>query len=546
LKSRIATYLTDASKAAAIRIATIDSHAWSIQSGFNISASLSGGYEDNIKNVIGMIRENEGVFEYLTGLKHLFVDEAQDVVGVRVELLLELIHALPKDSGVTVFCDEAQAIYGFTEEDNLDDLHGTLPENIREFFKNFSEKELLEIHRTSDAKLKNIFKEGRQILKNSNDENILVSIRSLIDASNHKNVNSFKLDLEYYENNNPDVFLLFRRRSDAFEASKLLGNKPHRLRMSGLPHVIQPWIGIIFWDWKDDEIDEKSFLTLWLDRIGGNDQVLIIENWKKMVKFAGKSASRVDVHKLNHRLSSSSPPIEFCELDYGIGGPLVGTIHASKGREANEVRLYLPKDVARPNSSKEELTEEARVSFVGASRARNYLYVGKGSKISSSSLDNSGRTFSKIFYQKNQSRVEIGRIGDISADGLVGCSFFNTYKAALKSQNIIKTLNENIFEFNGQIGGVSVDHRYEIFSDMLPNTPLFFLSKNVNNDMFEIAKILNKRFPPKKLGSLRTLGTRTLVISSSDPIRERLHSPWRDSGFMLAPLLVGFDTLFFN
>ena len=55
--------------------------------------------------------------EYLESVEHLVVDEAQDIVGIRAELLVvEIIRKLSSSCGVTVFADEAQAIYGFADD----------------------------------------------------------------------------------------------------------------------------------------------------------------------------------------------------------------------------------------------------------------------------------------------------------------------------------------------------------------------------------------------------------------------------------------------
>ncbi|OVE74871.1 hypothetical protein BVX95_01000, partial [archaeon D22] len=151
LRQRIGEFLNDKSMAVGIRIATIDAHAWSIQSGFKEDASLVGTYDDNIKNVIDLIKSHDGVFDYLSRVRHLFVDEAQDVIGPRCELVLEVINALSEKSGVTVVSDEAQSIYGFAEDvDNSSTTLGMLPLAIKEYFPQFETKHLREIHRTKD------------------------------------------------------------------------------------------------------------------------------------------------------------------------------------------------------------------------------------------------------------------------------------------------------------------------------------------------------------------------------------------------------------
>jgi hypothetical protein len=37
-----------------------------------------------------------------------------------------------------------------------------------------------------------------------------------------------------------------------------------------------------------------------------------------------------------------------------------------------------------------------------------------------------------------------------------------------------------------------------------------------------------------------------MVLKPDDPIREALHAPWRDSGFLVAPLLLGYGMSYFH
>ena len=65
IRDRIADYLEDASAAYAVRIATLDSHAWTIHSGFDEEASILETYEENIERVLALVRQDEFVSEYL-------------------------------------------------------------------------------------------------------------------------------------------------------------------------------------------------------------------------------------------------------------------------------------------------------------------------------------------------------------------------------------------------------------------------------------------------------------------------------------------------
>lgn len=555
LRNRIGNYLKDPAQAAGIKIATIDSHAWAIQSGFNKDAALTGSYDQNIRNVTSLIQKNEGVFQYVGNLRHLFIDEAQDIIGPRVELLLELINALHVEAGVTVLSDEAQAIYGFSEDDARGDIDGSLPDSIREFMGDrFEELELTEIHRTDDVTLCSVFSSGRKLLrvKRATGNKIFDEVRELIVSSNHGDIGSHRNDLQNLPDGLEDTFLLFRKRGDALEASSYLNERPHRLRISGLPAVIHDWVGLMFWDWTSAEISETEFGDRWQARLKGRTELSMTSCWSILVRLVGLSSSRVSISNLARRLGSESPPIDLITPDFGVEGPLIGTIHGAKGREAAQVRLYLPPantDGRKP----EELLEEARVLFVGASRAKNKLLIGRSaSKVHARRLPKSGRAFTLYFYNGARASVEIGRTGDIDAEGLVGRALYPTPSAAIRSQAQIISLTREIFPASANIGTPELDWRYAVFSEQYPDSPLLHLSTHVNYDLLHIARAvddvvhLGRRKPPEQINHLRTFGTRTLVLKPDDHSRTLLHAPWCDSGFMLAPLLIGYGMAYFR
>jgi hypothetical protein len=561
LRHRIGSHLKDQGATAGIRISTIDSYAWAIHSGFMANAKLTGSFDDNIDHAIHLVQTNEGVFSYLAQARHLVIDEAQDVVGKRCEFLLEMIHAVPAEAGVTVLADEAQSIYGFADEDSESLMKGTLPEKIREYADEFKPKfrmcELTAIHRTSDKLLRELFGEGRSIVMKGKKTGAarLEELREFVTEGSHGHLGSHRTDLTNLPESMDSTFLLFRRRGEALEASSYLRTRPHRVRMSGLPAVVHDWVGRMFWDWVAPEMDQLEFKTRWNNRMGPDKQKDFESAWSLLVRIVGISKSRISVDKLASRLGGGSPPIDFCDPDFGTAGPVIGTIHGAKGREADKVRLYLPP--TRENQDDDEAAEEARVLFVGATRARVELQIGQGAtKALARRVDTSGRAFTAYPWSRGRSRaaacVEIGRGSDIEATSLAGKSLFASAKEVTKAQGRIQLLSGRMSEAEGRMGSKSQAYRYNIFSLEQTDDPICFLSERVNKDMFKIAETvdglvhLHRKNPPAKLPYLRIFGTRTIALRPDDPIRETLHAPWCDSGFLVAPMLLGYGMVFFS
>lgn len=541
LRNRISKYLKDPQKVFGIRIATIDSHAWSVNLGFQNEYGLYTNFEQGIIDVIGLFKSNEGLLEYISRVSHLFVDEAQDIVGDRVKLLLEFVYSIPEEAGITIFSDQAQAIYGFAQKDSNSDIEGTLPENIEKFFKNFEYLELTEIHRTKDLKLINLFLKGRKIVRQNKQRN-LKEIESLIRANNHGIAPSEGnlLEEKIYISN--DSFFIYRTRAEALHTANILKNKtPYRLRMNGMPNVINSWIGKIFWDYIENEITYDDFSKVWIDRISSNNIELLNYSWKMLNEYFGVSLNRVDVKYMNRRLSSNSPPMDFCTPEFGNSGPIIATIHTSKGREAEDVYLYFPNSGIGGQFIRNQ-EEEARVYFVGATRAKSHLYVGNSSKNIGRTIKYSSRAFQEYGTKLDYVHFEIGRKEDILPDGLTGKDYFINTNDVLKAQKKIDLLDN---EFNVAYCKNKSIGRKETFAVFLENSeePLIYLSDHIKADIKKLKKELTLRKNGSLLKNLRILGCRTVAVSEEFRSTFKLHPPWAESGFMLAPMLTGFPLL---
>nr|WP_200997327.1 UvrD-helicase domain-containing protein [Rhizobium rhizogenes]QCL10444.1 UvrD-like helicase family protein [Rhizobium rhizogenes] len=525
IRNRLESYVDDPADAAAVKIATLDSHAWAIQAGFSDEARLTGSHNDNIRTTLEHILEDQEVQAYLGRIRHLVVDEAQDIIGDRARLVLALIDHMNDDCGVTVFCDRAQAIYGFTEDSPSVEEGNILVDELQR--RSFEPRELRRVHRTSDPSLLKIFTTVRQqvlderLPPTKKGELVRNEIRRL--AANQLG-QSWDLDLTEVPTNS---LVLVRQRCDALTISGENAKIPHRLRMSGLPARVLPWLAHTFWDYAERRVSHYDFMELWQTRIGGANLPFAPERaWQLMVESAGVTGQLVDLYRLRELLSRSSPPVIFTSPEYGDEGPVVGTIHASKGREGDNVFLYLP-----PVDDDADDEEEIRVVYVGATRAREQLSVGNAPGQHSRNID--GRVWKRL--QKDKLLIEIGRAGDLNAEGLVGVAAFSEQDAR-KAQSFI-ALNPSV---QGLYAAAKADLGWNMDLVTPDKQRIAVLTGKVKADLREIAKSTNRWPQPSYLAHVRSIGLRTLAIRPDDPDLERLHEPWRSSGFLLAPMLVGF------
>ena len=544
IRSRLQQHVGEA--AFSIKVATVDSHAWSIHSGHDPAAKLTGTYEENIDRVIDLIRSDIEVQEELDYVEHLIVDEAQDLVGTRADLVTELVGHLHSTCGVTVFADSAQAIYGFTEDDetNVVSESDTLMDRLANGQQGFGTHLLKTIHRTSSLGLKRIFGEVRTSILASREipEGLFAQTRdSISEYADQTGLNARNLDLDTVPANS---LVLCRSREEALRHSQFC-TRPHGLRLSGFGQHLPAWLAICFGDRTDPAISEDAFLTLWIERVEPTTAPDYgpKEAWERLLRIGGRRDGSVNMRKLRARLSRPRPPIDLCRLDFGLPGPIIGTIHASKGREADNVTLLMPHEKDFDDPSQE--AEETRILFVGATRAREELRVGKSAIYSGSNLN--GRRAMR-FVRRGGVMVEVGCPGDLTISGIAGRRVMSEHKY-LETQNYLEQCASVITTLKLQTDpDMKWRHRIHIVKN---DICVGLMSSKFKNDLWDIAKIIESRKGRKQRPSdfikyVRTHGARTLVVNEDDPELETLHPAASRTGFVLAPMIAAFTNIYFN
>ena len=184
-------------------------------------------------------------------------------------------------------------------------------------------------------------------------------------------------ELENFQN----ALVLFRRRSEVLMASSFANSEgiPHRIRMSGLPQIIKPWLGQLLSNLSETTIDKNEFIKRW-DKQG---YFLLTEGadgdeaWNLLFTLGQKDGA-VHVSEIRKEARSHSTGYQCGDPRFRNGRPDHRKPYTlPKGREADEVVLRLL-EVEHKQGLGAALDEESRVMFVGASRAKSKLYVGNG------------------------------------------------------------------------------------------------------------------------------------------------------------------------
>jgi hypothetical protein len=559
IRNRIAALVKKEDRASAVRITTLDSHAWHLAQGFegDSAQKIFRGYDETIESVLKLLKEgSEALDEYLESLEHFIVDEAQDLVGLRADLVFALISKLPSSCGVTVFADDAQAIYGWSSEDpipgELRDLEDNLSKRLRASKDaGFVMMELRTVHRTDSEGLRKIFEFTRaKVLKPNGDVAAkFLEIRTDIEKFADAEIGEV---LKQGIAGQDDILLLFRRRGEVLMASSfLLGDGiAHRVRMSGAPVCVEPWVGITLRDFTDRYLAREQFAKRWAERMenAGGSQPKLEDAWSQLFATAGEGGGRIEMRRLRAKLGASNPPLVFCSPELGTRGPIVGTIHASKGREADNVHLMLPS-----GSGNKVNDEESRVLFVGATRAKHSLKVGTGYRYAGDSLKGSGRAYRAPGRSEGSwSLVEIGRAGDLDELSCVVANNPSGPSANKTAQEFLSRIGDSVIPARAdciRVGDGSYQWRLMV-QQKDKEICLGLFSKRLVSDLFEVGKMLktlqsrpSSLKPASPIKRLYVIGVRTVVLAADHPHLDTLESPHSESGIFLCPIVHGFPAV---
>ncbi len=562
LRDRIVSYAVSSDSARSVRISTIDSYAWSLRSGFDdepFEAILErDSYDINIQRLVELLRAKQPqLIEFLESLEHLIIDEAQDVVGLRAQLIIEMLRTLSNECGVTILADPNQAIYGFTtDDDDIESASSSLLELFESAgLRKITLRKLDRIHRIQNAELLSLFHQTREEVEaDKSVRNHVESVQETIRSACGHDIGTAApegiADLLRLVSEGTTL-VLYRRRADVLIASSYCSEAhvDHRLRMSGTPTTVKPWVGWLFGEAAKSIIDRASFDSTW-DRqaaitAGPFEGYQRDDCWNLLHRIcAGQRSGTLDLVQLRRITARSRPPVELCLPDSGFRGPILGTIHASKGREADLVILMMAPSNTRNGDghTPAAILEEGRVYYVGATRARKMLIAGTRAAAPVSYL-NSKRIFRRLGEHRVQ--LEIGREGDIDPLAHLNWTTAPDVQKTLASfvgQTIkleARTFPEDDYAVRliAEFRTDGVITRYLLIGQM---------SEQFKQDLWAVAAIIDpeKRLkPPLTVSNLYLIGITTVALTDEQRSSLRGSAGW--SGFGLAPVIKGFPSLLF-
>jgi len=356
-----------------VAVQTMDSLASDIISDLWDDDPTGLGFDRRVELATRLLRQ-EG-WDRIDDLKHLVVDELQDVVGIRANFLLALISALPADSGFTLLGDPAQGIYDWQ-----------LRAENRPLSKTTSLELLAQVQAIDHVQVKYLTGQYRA---RSRDARRVVELReSVLRWRSASPIEEFFADLVVIPSigdvvesavrwSGTTAFLTANNGQALLTAGAIadLGARVE-IRRSAHQRVLAGWIARL--------LAESPTPGVTRDEIEARANGLLPEVdpavlWRALRSVTGGRGREVDIAALARGLRRSRPLVP--DLIEPIGTPLVvSTIHRAKGLEFdNVVYVDFPdKPWLVQDEDPYDEGEASRRLFVALSRARDVLIRADG------------------------------------------------------------------------------------------------------------------------------------------------------------------------
>lgn len=377
-----------------VDVRTFDSYATWLLSEVEPDGPWQGqGFGARIREATRLINDDSDAGELVGEIRHLVVDEIQDLVGERAELVLALLGT--DLEGFTLLGDPAQGIYGFQLDDPHQRLEGAarLYAEIRGRFRDdLVEVSLMGNFRAREPEAKAALGFGDQLgAVDAPFAEIQRGLRTVLMAGD--SLGTIDQAAPILSRMAGSTAVLCRSNDEVLLTSRRLHDLdvPHRVQRSAQDRVIPSWVGSLYL-----ELDSKQPKKSEALDVLRNAHVDPEGCWELLRHITpGRRGETLDLAAIRQRLIRGDLPDELTQrLPEGL---VVSTIHRAKGLEFDQVIVVDPGDA--PENDPIEHAERARLLYVAMTRARDLLIKVKPA---------TGLTTGRLQTQGDGRRVERG------------------------------------------------------------------------------------------------------------------------------------------
>jgi hypothetical protein len=322
-------------------------------------------YDGRIAAATSAIALGEEAHAILASYRHVFVDEIQDLVGVRADMVLEILRHV---GGFTVLGDPAQAIYEYQVSDELtattsDQFLRTLRADYPDVTLAVLEDDFRARHDHGEelAEIGSMLRDPRRDPNAARDP--LIEILASLD-----HINSFGDLAVALRGTHDRTAVLCRTNAECLRVSRLLFEQDvdHRLQQEAMERVLPAWLAVLF-----RGVDRKRWSPHRLERLleARRAEGVALPESDAVIRFLTDAVGddNVDLDDFRERARRGVLPDHVHDVeDVPI---VVSTVHRAKGLEFDRVFFGEPR-----NGVPAHEIEELRVLYVALSRSREDLW----------------------------------------------------------------------------------------------------------------------------------------------------------------------------
>lgn len=380
---------------------------------------MRGGFDQTMKYALTAIRRHPQI---AANLRHLIVDEIQDLVGVRAEFLLALTAALPEACGFTFLGDSCQSIYDFSVGSNqcrTDALYqglcsgDPLPDRC-----SFDE------NRRSTAELAAIAGPYRKALLSGRAEQVRRASQRLRQSTPYLEISWDDPGAGAFGElcDKGTLAVLTRSNGAALAVSTQLhhGQVAHELYLAEMKEYLGGWIGRLLLRYGGQTLDSEDFADAFAELYPQADP---LPYWEALTGEQRLDQSRYEIRDLLQGIRFSADSSQSSIHDKLLRSPedstadvRVMTIHKAKGQEFDTV-LVPETTLTEPRSARRDpdaLFEEGRVAYVALTRARTALHriaLPPGTRSLHHRRASKTRGLTERWYNRTRAGMQLFEIG---------------------------------------------------------------------------------------------------------------------------------------
>jgi DNA helicase-2/ATP-dependent DNA helicase PcrA len=325
-----------------------------------------GSFETRIRRATQLLKETKEVPHHVGTLRHVIIDEVQDLVGDRADFVLALLKWLDDDAGITALGDPLQGVYDFQLEESLSKTNSD--DVIKALVGPFGCKRtsLGNNYRARGKLPKQVVSLGNDLRETRDGEAAEALLEDLLlDVPDRDEIKYWYGLITPAAGKKTAV--LCTTNADVLRVSRYLNERSvsHAVRRQAQDFGAARWIAGALGPLPGPK-ERRSVVEAALERLLEDEADL---RWAEIKSAEGRSRDfdSLDLLRMNRLVRARALPLPLTEPD--LSSVIVSTIHRAKGLEFDSVFLVEP--TWQPE---EDAWTRVRREYVALSRARDNIF----------------------------------------------------------------------------------------------------------------------------------------------------------------------------